>query len=127
LLAGDVTVPGHERYARDVVEVIRRHGVPLLLVHGNNDTLEAVEEFRRAGVTIHRREREVDGIRFVGYGGPAEDMHDLELGPGETLDLHLEGTILLTHVPPPRLRYGPDRPGSRPSNPWSRPHPDHPS
>ena len=66
-------------------------------------------------VTIHRLcEREVDGIRFVGYGGPAEDLHDLELGPGETLDLRLEGTILLTHVPPPRLRYGPDRPGARP-------------
>ena len=117
LLAGDVTIPGHERYARDVIEVVRRHGVPLLLVHGNNDTLEAVEEFRRAGVTIHRREREVAGVRFVGFGGTGEALHDLELGPGETLDLHLEGAVLLTHVPPPRLRYAPDRPGERPPPP----------
>jgi Icc-related predicted phosphoesterase len=117
LIAGDVTVPGHERYARDVVELVRRHGVPLLLVHGNNDTLEAVEEFRRAGVTIHRREREVDGVRYVGFGGDGSAPYDLQLGPGETLDLHLEGAVLLTHVPPPGLRYGPDRPGAPPPPP----------
>jgi Icc-related predicted phosphoesterase len=110
LIAGDVTVPGREAYARDVIALARRHGVPLLLVHGNNDTAGAVEEFRRAGVTIHRRERVVDGVRFVGFGGDGNAPHDVELGRGESLDLDLEGCILLTHLPPPRLRYGPDGP-----------------
>jgi Icc-related predicted phosphoesterase len=115
LIAGDVTVPGHEGYARDVIALARRHGVPLLLVHGNNDTPGAVEEFRRAGVTIHRREREVDGVRFVGLGGDGYAPHDVELGPGESLDLDLEGSVLLTHLPPPGLRYAPDGPPPPPA------------
>lgn len=105
LLAGDVTIPGHDAYAKDVIAVIRRHKVPLLLVHGNNDTAAAVEAFRRAGVTIHRREREVAGVRFVGFGGDGTAPHDTELAPGESLSLDLSNAILLTHLPPPGVRY----------------------
>jgi Icc-related predicted phosphoesterase len=109
LVAGDVTVPGREAYARRLIDAVARHRVPLLLVHGNNDSWLAVQEFRRAGVTIHRREREVAGVRFTGFGGTGDAPHDLELGPDETLHLDPQGSILLTHVPPPGgLRYGPD-------------------
>jgi Icc-related predicted phosphoesterase len=109
LVAGDVTVPGKEAYARRLIDLVARRRVPLLLVHGNNDSWPAVQEFRRAGVTIHRQERVVAGVRFTGFGGTGDAPHDLELGPGETLHLNPEGSILLTHVPPPgRLRYGPD-------------------
>lgn len=109
LAAGDITVPGHEAYAGDFIELIRRYGKPLLLVHGNNDGPAAVEHFRRAGVTIHRRVRELGGYRFAGFGGDGTAPHDLELGPGERLELDLGGALLLTHVPPARrLRYGPD-------------------
>src|SRR4051812_42036721 len=83
LAAGDITIAGHEPYAQDFVALIRRHGCPLLLVHGNNDTREAVETFRREGVTIHRRERELFGRRFVGFGGDGSAPHDDELVDGE--------------------------------------------
>ena len=39
---GDITIPGHEPYARDFIALVRRHGCPLLLVHGNNDTTGAL-------------------------------------------------------------------------------------
>ncbi len=100
--------------------MVRRHGLPLLLVHGNNDTLRAVEEFRRAGVTIHRQEREVAGVRFVGFGGDGTAPHDSQLAPGETLTLDLAGAILLTHLPPRGLHYvvhdqgAPVQPGAAP-------------
>ena len=61
LVAGDVTVPGKEAYARRLIDLVARRRVPLLLVHGNNDSWPAVQEFRRAGVTIHRQEREWPG------------------------------------------------------------------
>ncbi len=109
LAAGDITVPGHEAYADEFIQLVRRHGQPLLLVHGNNDGPPAIERFQRAGVTIHRRVREVGGYRFAGFGGDGTAPHDLELGPGEQLELDLQGAFFLTHVPPARrLRYGPD-------------------
>ncbi|MBI3973107.1 MAG: metallophosphoesterase family protein [Chloroflexi bacterium] len=114
LAAGDITIPGHEPYAADFVGVVKRHNVPLLVVHGNNDTIEAVETFRRAGVTIHRSEREIGGFRFAGFGGDGTAPHDFELAEGETLDLRLDGAIFLTHVPPQvRLPYGPDVPRTK--------------
>ena len=100
--AGDITIAGHEGYAGEFISVVARHHLPLLLVHGNNDTAAAVDEFRHAGVTIHRRERSLLGHRFVGLGGDGTAPHDTELGPGESLELRLEGAILLTHVPPRR-------------------------
>ncbi len=116
LAAGDITIAGHEPYAKDFVALVRRHDRPLLLVHGNNDTWEAVETFRREGVTIHRRERELGGVRFVGFGGDGTATFDAELAEEESLDLRLSGAIFLTHLPPPRLRYGPDTPGEGPSS-----------
>lgn len=115
LLAGDVTIPGHEAYAEDVIAVVQRHNVPLLLVHGNNDTAAAVEAFRRAGVTIHRQERQVAGDRFVGFGGDGTVPHDTELGPGESLALDLSNAILLTHLPPPGVRYAAQDDGPPPN------------
>ena len=80
-------------------------------MHGNNDTASAVEAFRRADVTIHRRGRELLGHRFVGFGGDGTAPHDTELAEGESLELRLAGAIFLTHVPPrTRLPLGPDRP-----------------
>ena len=106
LAAGDITIPGHEAYAAEFIALIARYGVPLLLVHGNNDTRDATDLFVREGVTIHRREREVAGVRFVGIGGDGTAPWDTELGPDESLDLRLDGAILLTHVPPRNgLRY----------------------
>jgi len=105
LVAGDITIAGHEPYAKDFIALVRRRGCPLLLVHGNNDTLEAVETFRREGVTIHRRERELFGVRFVGFGGDGTATYDDELAEGESLELDPTGAILLTHLPPPHLRY----------------------
>ncbi len=105
LAAGDITIAGHEAYAADFVKVVRRHGVPLLLVHGNNDTAEAVETFRREGVTIHRRERTLHGVRFVGFGGDGTQPHDFDVAGGESLELRLADSILLTHLPPPGVRY----------------------
>jgi Icc-related predicted phosphoesterase len=111
LVAGDVTVPGRESYADDVIATVRSHQLPLLLVHGNNDSPDAVAIFRREGVTIHRQTREVAGTRIAGFGGDGNAPHDVELGPGESPDLELEGAVLLTHLPPrARLAYGPDRP-----------------
>ena len=82
-----------------------------MLVHGNNDTLAAVEIFRRTGVTLHRREREACGYRFVGFGGDGSALHDVELAEGESMDLRLQGAMFLTHVPPRAgLRYGADVP-----------------
>jgi Icc-related predicted phosphoesterase len=112
LAAGDITIPGHEAYADAFIATVERHGLPLLLVHGNNDPAAAVEVFRRRGVTIHRRERELFGIRFVGFGGDGMAPHDLELADGEQAALDPSGAILLTHVPPPRLRYGADTAGA---------------
>jgi len=107
LAAGDISIPGHEPYAKDFIALVRRHGRPLLLVHGNNDTREAVETFRREGVTIHRRERELFGRRFVGFGDDGYASYDAELAEGESLELRLDGAILLTHLPPRGLRYAP--------------------
>jgi Icc-related predicted phosphoesterase len=100
LAAGDITIPGHEAYATDFVRLIARHNLPLLLVHGNNDRFEAVEQFRTAGVTIHRRERELFGRRFVGFGGDGNAPYDVELADGERATLSVEGAIFLTHLPP---------------------------
>ena len=113
LVAGDITIAGHEPYAKDFVAVVRRHGCPLLLVHGNNDTLQAVETFRREGVTIHRRERELFGVRFVGFGGDGTASYDDELAEGESLHVDPTDAILLTHLPPPRLRYSLHDPDER--------------
>ncbi len=100
LAAGDITIPGHEAYAQEFIDCVRAHNVPLLLVHGNNDTLAAVKVFRQAGVTIHRREREMLGRRFVGFGGDGNAPHDVELAEGELEELPMAGAIFLTHVPP---------------------------
>lgn len=100
LAAGDITIPGHEAYADEFIHCVARHEIPLLLVHGNNDCIEAVERFRAAGVTIHRLERRVLGHRFVGFGGDGNAPYDVELEPGELEVLPVEGAILLTHVPP---------------------------
>lgn len=106
LAAGDITIPGHEAYAQDFIDVVRRQSLPLLLVHGNNDTYAAVETFRRENVTIHRRERSLGEARFVGFGGDGSALHDQELADGETLELRLGGAVLLTHLPPQaRLTY----------------------
>ena len=92
--------PRQEAYARRLIDLVARRRVPLLLVHGNNDSWPAVQEFR-AGVTIHRQEREVAGVRFTGFGGTGDAPHDLELGPGETLHLNPEGSILPHPRPAP--------------------------
>lgn len=108
LAAGDITIPGHEDYAREFIALVERHGLPLLLVHGNNDSARVVAIFREAGVTIHRQARAVAGRIFVGFGGDGNAPHDTELGPGELEDLPLAGAIFLTHVPPtPRLALSP--------------------
>ena len=100
LAAGDITIAGHEAYAQDFLDCVRAHKVPLLLVHGNNDSRTVVELFRREDVTIHRRERTLHGRRFVGMGGDGYAPHDVELAEGELAELPVEGAILLTHVPP---------------------------
>lgn len=100
LAAGDITIAGHEAYAGQFLECVRGHDVPLLLVHGNNDTREVVELFRREEVTIHRRARELLGHRFVGFGGDGNAPHDVELAEGEQEHLPLDGAIFLTHIPP---------------------------
>ncbi|HEU5314603.1 MAG TPA: metallophosphoesterase [Chloroflexota bacterium] len=112
LAAGDITIAGHEPYAQEFLDCVARHGVPLLLVHGNNDSRRVVELFRRAGVTLHRQARELLGHRFVGFGGDGNAPHDVELAEGELEDLPLEGSIFLTHIPPGYpLRLSPaDRP-----------------
>lgn len=79
------------------------------MVHGNNDRPAAVEVFRRAGVTIHRREQTIGDYRFIGFGGDGTAPHDVELAEGEALELHPGGAFLLTHLPPPgRRSYSPD-------------------
>lgn len=103
LAAGDITISGHESYATRFVECVRAHDVPLLLVHGNNDGPEAVRVFREHGVTIHRRSATQAGHCFVGIGGDGYAPHDTELGPGESIDLPVDGSILLTHIPPARI------------------------
>lgn len=100
LAAGDITIPGHEAYAADFVACVQRYDLPLLVVHGNNDTRAAVDVFRMAGVTIHRRERELCGRRFVGFGGDGHAPHDVELYGDELETLPIEGAIFLTHIPP---------------------------
>ena len=102
LVAGDVTVPGQEAYARRRDRpVARRHGCPCSLVHGNNDSWPAVQEFRRAGVTIHRQEREWTASASPASAAPATALHDLELGPGETLTSTRRGASSSPTSPPP--------------------------
>jgi Icc-related predicted phosphoesterase len=117
LAAGDITIAGHEAYAQQFIDCVRGHGLPLLLVHGNNDSRTVVELFRREDVTVHRRERTVLGHRFVGIGGDGYAPHDVELAEGESAELNLEGAIFISHVPPAgplalSTRDGPDVPRS---------------
>jgi len=100
LAAGDITIAGHEAYAQDFLDCVKVHKVPLLLVHGNNDSRAVVELFRRENVTIHRREKTLCGRRFVGIGGDGYAPHDVELTEGDLGELPVESAILLTHVPP---------------------------
>lgn len=100
LAAGDITIHGHEPYAEEFVACVRAHNVPLLLVHGNNDSSSVVRYFRAEGLTLHRQERTLLGQRFTGFGGDGHATHDVELQPGETEQLSLEGAIFLTHIPP---------------------------
>jgi Icc-related predicted phosphoesterase len=112
LIAGDVCIAGHEAYARQLIDCIRGHGVPLLLVHGNNDTRDVVQLFRAEGITLHRQEKTMLGHRFVGFGGDGYAPHDTELAEGELESLDMEGAILMTHVPPGGLELSPvDGPG----------------
>jgi Icc-related predicted phosphoesterase len=100
LAAGDITIHGHEPYAREFVACVRAHDVPLLVVHGNNDSAEVARYFREEGLTLHRQERTLFGHRFTGFGGDGNATHDIELQPGEMEQLSPEGSIFLTHIPP---------------------------
>ena len=108
LAAGDITIAGHEAYARDFVRTIVRHGTPLLAVPGNNDGAEVMETLRRADVSVHRRERVVGGVRFTGLGGDGTQPYEETLGEGEALGVDVAGSVFLTHIPPAKLRYAPD-------------------
>ena len=69
LLPGDLTMFGKRDEVAKVVEPIRAINPNVLAVMGNCDYPEATAYLEDEGLLLHRKNRAVNGIHFVGLGG----------------------------------------------------------
>jgi Icc-related predicted phosphoesterase len=78
-------------FAEDFVDLIKKHSLPLFVVHGNQEPESVRLLFQQRGVTVHFNARQLGPYSVVG------------VGYGDTFPLDPDfarGKILLTHEPP---------------------------
>lgn len=103
VLCGDITQFGPVSFARKVIEGI---SVKTLAVAGNCDPPEMVGVMEELGVSIHDKKMELEGLKFVGFGGSNPTPFDTLFERSEeeiarTLEPLMEpGVILVSHPPP---------------------------
>ncbi len=91
------------------IEALSGIETPTVLVAGNNETLDALEEAAAgwtAATVLHGDSVEIEGTNFFGLGGgipvtPWDWSYDVEEGEAESLLADLpEGGVLVVHSPP---------------------------
>jgi len=105
--AGDFAVV--HRGLDEVIEVLKTIDRPVVLVPGNNETLEALEEACAgwdSAAVLHGAGTEIDGVPFYGLGAgvpvtPWDWSYDLtEEEAGRMLAGCPQGAVLISHSPP---------------------------
>lgn len=105
LLASDFAEKQRQR-GKAVAGFLRRCGVPVLYVMGNDDNVALGADDERL-VPIHGRAVEIGGYRFVGYQYTPPFVGDAFVKPEEEIAADLisleslvdRGTVLVTHTP----------------------------
>lgn len=103
VIAGDLTIPGPAAYPYilSLDDILEKHQLPWLAVHGNNDPPEVIQFLHATSRNLHFEPKQFSGYHFIGIGGWGD-----ELPP---YDIKTEGAILITHIPP-TLRRSPQPP-----------------
>lgn len=97
LCLGDLTErrSGNAKYALDFLALCRSAGLPVRMVHGNNDDSFIRKLLTQQGILWHFRCEKLWGERFCGIGWLDE------AGAAQTpAHFDVAGAILLTHAPP---------------------------
>lgn len=103
ICCGDFTIGGGE--IEKQLLILNKIGKPVLLIPGNHEEDEPLEEYceELENITyIDRRAIEIDGLNIFGYGGGGFNTRDKELEKIlPELKKHLkEPSIIITHAPP---------------------------
>ncbi len=78
-------------YARDFIDLLAAHRLPLYVVHGNQESSSVKLLFQQRGVSVHFNQRSLGEYEVVGVG----------FGDAFPVDPSFaSGKILLTHEPP---------------------------
>jgi len=78
--------------------------IPILIVHGNMDSISIRKEIERYenAIFLHERMHTIDGVNFVGAGGGNPSFDEIYLWSGKKhismKDAKID--VLITHVPP---------------------------
>lgn len=108
IIAGDITHFGPPELARDILDDMAAHKIPVLAVPGNCDPhgIHAHIENSRT-LNIHAKTTNIKGISFCGLGGsnPTPFNTPLEFEEDEIYQILKDAikddiTILITHAPP---------------------------
>lgn len=98
IIAGDLT-NGSLDEAKYVLETIANHNPNILTIPGNMDTPEIVEYTGDMGYNIHKSNRVIDGIAFVGIGGALPFAGDYVYSEAELAELTEQASHIILDVP----------------------------
>ncbi len=104
LCAGDLTL--FEINLKEMINDLAKTKKPVLVVHGNHESgtsLRKASAHHRNIVYIHKRCCQINGIRFIGFGGGGFAQRDKELEAftkAFTKSAAKQKTVLVVHAPP---------------------------
>ncbi|MEE9913505.1 MAG: metallophosphoesterase family protein [Deltaproteobacteria bacterium] len=115
VIAGDITRTKTRAEAAEVIACLEQYTTRILAVHGNWDRLEVKDFLEEKGYSMHGKGRIQDGIGFFGLGGSSptpmttaseysEEEIDLILRTGYEQVREVSQVVLISHVPPRRVR-----------------------
>ncbi|RLI79832.1 metallophosphoesterase [Archaeoglobales archaeon] len=99
-ILGDITGVGDV----SLVEHVLDFDCKVFAIPGNVDTNEVVKVLEQRGVSLHMKEEEFEGIKFVGFGGsnitPLHTPLEFDEVEIEWSIAELSGEVALFHTPP---------------------------
>jgi uncharacterized protein len=115
VISGDIAKNGDRRSAEEVLSLVEQVSDNIVAVHGNWDRDDVLTLLDERGYSVHGKGVVREGVGFFGVGGSSQTpMNTASEYTEEEIDGYLEAgyrdiagavrTVLVSHVPPRRVR-----------------------